>query len=78
MNIKLKTVVVAPCTTSIGRYPWRIPVNSTKKPCEVALDQIRTFDQSTDRFKSKMCDLTDEELQNCLDKLHDIFTFDRK
>lgn len=45
MNRHLRTVIVAPMTTSERRYPTRIPLTFRGKPGEVALDQLRTVDR---------------------------------
>jgi mRNA interferase MazF len=45
MNQHLRTVIVAPMTTSERRYPTRVPLTFRGKPGEVALDQLRTVDR---------------------------------
>jgi mRNA interferase MazF len=45
MNGSLRTVQVAPLTTNLSRYPWRVPINFQRKKGMVALDQIRTIDK---------------------------------
>ncbi|MFC2113405.1 type II toxin-antitoxin system PemK/MazF family toxin [Bacteroidota bacterium] len=45
MNRHLKTVVVAPITTTIRTYPTRVKVRLNKKPGWIAIDQIRTIDR---------------------------------
>jgi mRNA interferase MazF len=45
MNDPLRTVQVAPLTTNIHRYPWRVPISFQRKKGMVALDQIRTIDK---------------------------------
>ncbi|MFG1594165.1 type II toxin-antitoxin system PemK/MazF family toxin [Halobacteriovorax sp. CON-3] len=72
-NNGLRTVVVAPCTTQFKDYPFRPQINSTIKPCQVAVDQMRCFDKSTDRFLKKMCDLTSSELKKCLEAAQALF-----
>jgi mRNA interferase MazF len=46
MNKPLNTVQVAPLTTSLRTYPWRVPVRFQRKDGMVALDQIRTVDKA--------------------------------
>ncbi len=46
MNKFLRTVVVAPLTTSIKAYPTRVKVKYQKKEGRIAVDQIRTIDKS--------------------------------
>lgn len=45
MNRHLRTLIVAPMTTSERRYPTRVPLTFRGKPGEVALDQLRTVDR---------------------------------
>ena len=46
MNHYLATVVVAPLTTTIRRYPSRVGLRFKGKRGQAALDQIRTVDKS--------------------------------
>ncbi len=43
MNYSLRTVQVAPLTTNVQAYPWRVPITFQRKKGVVALDQIRTI-----------------------------------
>ena len=45
MNDWLRTVQVAPLTTTTRAYPWRVPITFQRKKGMVALDQIRTIDK---------------------------------
>ena len=45
MNAPLRTVIVAPMTTSGKAYPTRIPIHHGGKDGCIALDQIRTIDK---------------------------------
>ena len=45
MNKYLRTVVIAPMTTSSKNYPTRVEVEHNKKMGWVVLDQIRTIDK---------------------------------
>ena len=45
MNDSLRTVQVAPLTTNLSRYPWRVQIKFQRKKGVVALDQIRTIDK---------------------------------
>ena len=45
MNKYLKTVVIAPMTRSLKKYPTRVPVNVNEKKGMIAIDQIRTIDK---------------------------------
>ena len=46
MNRHIRTVIIAPMTTTRKRYPTRIACTLGGKQGEVVLDQIRTVDQS--------------------------------
>ena len=45
MNGPLRTVQIAPMTTNVHPYPWRVPITFHKKSGMVAPDQIRTVDK---------------------------------
>jgi mRNA interferase MazF len=46
MNRHIRTVIVAPMTTSGKEYPTRIECNFKKKRGHIVLDQIRTIDKT--------------------------------
>jgi mRNA interferase MazF len=46
MNRRLRTVIIAPMTTSSRSYPTRVAVRFQGKQGQMALDQIRTVDRS--------------------------------
>jgi mRNA interferase MazF len=46
MNRHIRTVIVAPLTTSGKEYPTRIPCEFKKKKGHIVLDQIRTIDKT--------------------------------
>lgn len=45
MNKHLRTVVIAPVTSSEKDYPTRVPVKHPKVTGQVALDQVRTINK---------------------------------
>jgi mRNA interferase MazF len=45
-NVYLRTVIIAPLTSTLRAYPTRVPVTFKGKSGEVALDQIRSVDRS--------------------------------
>jgi mRNA interferase MazF len=45
MNEPLHTVIVAPMTTTLRRYPSRVNVTFRSKNGQVALDQLRAVDR---------------------------------
>ena len=44
MNLYLNTIVVAPMTTTLKKYPTRIGITFEGKEGWIAIDQIRTID----------------------------------
>ena len=72
MNVKLRTVIVAPMTTALRGWPTRVSVNHGGKNGEIALDQIRTIDKS--RLKKEMGSLQGSIEQQILGTLVDIFS----
>ena len=45
-NRHLRTVIVAPITSKVHHYPFRVPVSAEKCVGEIALDHIRSIDKS--------------------------------
>jgi len=45
MNKYLRTIIIAPITTTYRNYPTRIEVKHDNKPGWVVIDQIRTIDK---------------------------------
>jgi mRNA interferase MazF len=60
MNRHLKTVIIAPMTTTSKPYPTRVLVKSQQKKGWAVLDQIRTVDRS--RIVRTYGQLTDKEI----------------
>ena len=46
MNRWLRTLIVAPMTSTVRSYPSRVPISFDGKDGQIALDQIRTIDKS--------------------------------
>ncbi|KOH46356.1 type II toxin-antitoxin system PemK/MazF family toxin [Sunxiuqinia dokdonensis] len=61
MNRYLRTIVIAPMTTSSKKYPTRIAVRHNDKKGWVVLDQIRTIDKQ--RIIKVMGSLTTSEIR---------------
>jgi mRNA interferase MazF len=45
MNKHLSTIVIAPMTSNLNKYPSRVNVNYDNKKGMIAIDQIRTIDK---------------------------------
>jgi mRNA interferase MazF len=61
MNKYLKTIVLAPMTTSSKKYPTRVKVKHDNKTGWIVLDQIRTIDRQ--RIIKIFGELKDFEIQ---------------
>ena len=62
MNKYLRTVVVAPMTTSSKKYPTRVKIKHDDKIGWVVLDQVRAIDRR--RIITIFGELKDAEIQN--------------
>ncbi|SDE75984.1 mRNA interferase MazF [Pricia antarctica] len=71
MNKYLNTIVVAPMTTNLKKYPSRVAVKYNNKNGMVTMDQIRTIDKS--RILKRFDRLTKTEMQNCKDVIREMF-----
>jgi mRNA interferase MazF len=63
MNKHLKTVTLAPMTSSSRPYPTRVEVNQNGQTGWIVLDQIRTVDKL--RIVKKFESLTEREIRQC-------------
>ncbi|MEY3592378.1 MAG: hypothetical protein RLZZ38_1354 [Bacteroidota bacterium] len=63
INRQLKTLIIAPITSTSKSYPTRIYTKSLSIPGWIVLDQIRTIDQS--RILKKLGQLNSEEVKKC-------------
>ena len=71
MNKYLNTIVVAPMTTSLKKYPTRIPVKHNDKKGMVAIDQIRTIDKR--RILKRFDQLKKSEIKKCKEIIRETF-----
>jgi mRNA interferase MazF len=71
LNEHLRTVIVAPMTTSGARYPWRVPCRFQRRAGFVALDQIRTVD--AERLLRRLGRLGPERVSAVLSRLQEMF-----
>ena len=63
MNKNLRTVTIAPMTSSSRPYPTRVEVNQSGQSGWIVLDQIRTVDKL--RIVKKFESLTEREIRSC-------------
>ena len=71
MNKYLNTVVIAPMTTNLKKYPTRISVKHNDKEGMVAIDQIRTIDKK--RILKRFDQLTKSEIKKCKEIIRETF-----
>ena len=71
MNKYLQTIVIAPMTTSLKKYPTRVPVKHNRKKGMIAIDQIRTVDKK--RIVKIFDQLTPGEISKCKEVLKETF-----
>src|SRR5271167_2251360 len=72
MNRHLRTVIVAPMTTSERRYPTRVALTFRGKRGEVALDQLRAVDWQ--RMLKKLGNISPSAAQSVSSVLVEMFT----
>jgi len=71
INKFLKTIVVAPMTTNLKKYPTRVSVTHNDKKGMIAIDQIRTIDKT--RILKRFDRLTKSEIANCKSIIKETF-----
>ena len=72
MNNTLKTVIIAPLTSTIRAYPFRVDCVFQKKNGQIALDQIRSLDKK--RLVKKMGKFPAPKINNILGRISMIFS----
>ncbi len=71
MNRHLNTIVLAPMTTNLKKYPTRISVLHNRKKGMIAIDQIRTVDKK--RIIKMFDGLSKIEIRKCKEVLKETF-----
>jgi mRNA interferase MazF len=71
MNRYLRTIIIAPMTSAVRRYPTRVPIVYAGKAGEVVLDQIRAVDRS--RLLRKLGNTTQKTAEAISDVLVEMF-----
>lgn len=61
MNLHLRTIIIAPMTTSSKNYPTRVKIKHNKKDGQVVIDQIRTIDKR--RIVKKLGEISIKEIK---------------
>lgn len=73
LNEFLNTIIVAPITRTLKKYPTRINFDLKKEKNQIALDQIRTVDKK--RLIKKMAILKEIDAQKVCKILQELFAF---
>ena len=63
INDHLRTVVIAPMTSTNKRYPTRVNVKHNNQEGWIVLEQLRTVDKI--RILRKLGNLTEKEIKEC-------------
>lgn len=71
MNKYLNTIVVAPMTTNLKKYPTRVAVEHNNKNGMLAIGQIRTIDKK--RILKRFDQLTKSEIKKCKEIIRETF-----
>jgi len=71
MNKYLNTIVIAPMTSTLKKYPTRVSVEHDGNKSMIAIDQIRTIDKI--RILKVLGKLTKTETKHCKDVIKETF-----
>ena len=71
MNMHIRTIIIAPMTSTIKNYPTRITTTFQRKKGQVVLDQIRTLDKS--RLIKKLGSISSSAEKKVLSVLQEMF-----
>lgn len=72
MNRHIRTVIIAPMTSTIRNYPSRVTVTFQKKKGQIVLDQIRTVDKQ--RLIKKLGTIPSSAKNKTLSVLQEMFS----
>jgi mRNA interferase MazF len=71
INDNLRSVVIAPMTSTSRKYPTRVKVKHNSQEGWVVIDQIRTIDKI--RIVKKFGSLTEKEIRECKRVIRETF-----
>jgi mRNA interferase MazF len=71
LNKHLQTVIVAPLTSTMKEYPWRVKCKVAGKWGNIATDQLRTIDK--ERLEGLIDRLNNSESEALLEVLRQMF-----
>ena len=70
MNLYLNTIIIAPLTTTIKPYPFRINCIFAEREASIALDQIRTIDKiRIQKYIGRLNPSTIEEVKSIIKEM---------
>lgn len=72
MNTALKTIIVAPLTTSFKDWPTRVELVIDKTPSQACIEHIRSV--SKERFSDKLGTASEIEMAAIRKHLHAVFS----
>lgn len=70
MNRNIKTIMIAPITSTIKDYPTRVMIELEGKKGTIALDQLRTLDKT--RFTKYIDKLSKEQIKEVKAKIKEM------
>jgi len=73
INRNIRTVIIAPMTSSQKEYPTRVSCTFQKKKGQIVLDQLRTIDKV--RFVKKLGTIDSKEQLEVISILQRLFAF---
>ena len=71
INDNLRTIVIAPMTSTSRKYPTRVKIKHNSQEGWVVIDQIRTIDKI--RIVKKFDSLTAKEIRECKRVIRETF-----
>jgi mRNA interferase MazF len=71
INDNLRTIVIAPMTSTSRKYPTRVKIKHNSQEGWVVIDQIRTIDKI--RIVKKFDSLTEKEIRECKRVIRETF-----
>lgn len=71
MNKYLRTIIVAPMTTTNKKYPTRLSITFNNRKGAAAIDQIRAIDRI--RIVKILGQITTREIENCKEIIRETF-----
>ena len=71
MNDNLKTITIAPMTSTSRKYPTRVKIKHNNREGWIVIDQIRTKDKT--RIVKTFNSLTSKEIKECKQVIRETF-----